>query len=148
MQIFRIALEMEAGEAHEGSADVGAGALLSLADAIARAAAMSAEPRKALEVVVKLFDAIDDGWFTKKHPQVGKIVSPKGDRLAEAALEMTLGQADMGDVGKVAAGALKHLVDAIIYVAALNSNSRQIIEFVVRALDEADVDAARKAQRK
>lgn len=147
-QIFQIALEMEAGEDREGSPDVGAGALLSLANAIARAAAMSSDPRKALEVVVKLFDAIDDSWFTKKHPLVGKIVSPKGDRLAEAALEMTLGQTEPRDVGRVAAGALKSLVDAMIYVAALNREPRKILEAVVVALDEADVDAARKAQLK
>jgi hypothetical protein len=148
IQLFQIALEMEAGEAREGSRDVGAAALLSLANAIAQAATMTSEPRLALEVVVSLFDSIDASWFTKPHPRPGKVVSPKGDRLAEAALEMTLGQEDMRDVGKVAAGALAHLVDAIVYVAALNSEPRKILEAVVIAIHQANVDAARKEQRK
>lgn len=64
----------------------------------------------------------------------------KGTLLHEVALEMTVGIEPIAgrDVGKAAAMALASLTNAIVRIAALNSNPRQILEYVVQLLDAAD----------
>ena len=143
-QIFQIALRMEIGDVDRGRG--GAETLLYLADAIARIAATSQDPHLALKTVVELFGKIDDGWFAT---QKDVIVDKAEIQLADAAFEIALGpKTPEKDVGSVAAGALAILADAIVRVATLNREPRQIIEYVVRRLDETDVDAIRREQLK
>jgi len=146
-QIFQIALRMEIGDVDRAKG--GAETLLYLANAIAFTAAISEDPRLALGTVVGLFDKIDDAWFAKQHGEGDNPVTESCQLLADAALETALGQGRPGaDIGGVAAVALSILTDAIVRVAALNSNPRQIIEHVVQRLDATDVDAVRKEQLK
>lgn len=144
-QIFQLALRMELGDAARGS---GAEALFYLADAIARLAALSEDPRLALETVVRLFGKIDDDWFAKNHEP--KSLTSINQLFADLAFETVLGRDDGAhvEVGPVAARALSRLTDAIVCVAALNDEPRKIIEHVVQRLDESDVERVRKEQRK
>lgn len=146
-QLFHIALCMEVGYARQSAG--GAEALLYLANAIAHVAALSAKPRLAIESVVSLFDTIDDGWLTKQGRRHQDTVAAEPHLLADTALEIALGQDVPGeDTGGVAARALADLTAAIVRVASLNSDPRRIIEHVVRRIDEADVDDARREQLK
>lgn len=143
-QIFQLALRMELGDDKRGS---GAEALFYLADAIARLAALSEDPRLALKTVVRLFDKIGDDWFAKNHEP--KNLTSINHLFADLAFETVLGQDDGAgvEVGPVAARALGRLTDAIVCVAALNSNPRQIIEHVVQKLDASDVEGTRKERK-
>lgn len=142
-QIFQIAMRMEIGDHDRGS---GAEALLYLADAIARVAALSAEPRLAIETVVGLLDKIDAAWLTKNRSI--KSFVPVDHLFADVAFETAIGQSEDADVGPAAAAALARLTDAIVCVATLNSEPRRIIEHVVQRLDATDIEAARKEQLK
>jgi hypothetical protein len=146
-QISQIAQRMELGDEERGRG--GAEALLYLADAIARVAATSQDPRLALKTVVSLFDKIDDAWFAKQ-PKEGPVVVARANQLlSDTAFEIALGHDVSGaDPGRVAAIALGILTDAVVNVAALNSQPRQIIGHVVRRLNEVDVDAVRREQLK
>lgn len=146
-RIAQIAQRVEIGDEERGKG--GAEALLYLADAIARVAATSQDPRLALKTVVSLFDKIDDDWFAKQ-PKEGPIsVASANQLLADTAYEIALGRDVLGaDPGRGAAIALGILTDAIVLVAALNSDPRRIIEHVVHRLDETDVDAVRREQLK
>ena len=141
-QIFQLALRMELGDVERGKG--GAEALLYLADAIARLAALSEDPRLALETMGRLIDKIDDGWFVNNHTTEG--LTPEAHLLADITVETVLGQDDGNtvDAGALAARALAHLTDAVVSVAALNSEPRRILEHVVQRLDATDVDAIRK----
>lgn len=146
-QITQIAQRMEIGDEERGKG--GAEALLYLADAIARVAATSQDPRLALKTVVSLFDKIDDAWFAKQPKEGPVVVETAKQLLTNTAFEIALGHDVPGaDPGRVAAIALGILTDAIARVAALNSEPRRIIEHVVQRLDDTDVDALRREQLK
>ncbi len=137
--LFQLALRMEVGDVARGTG--GAEALLYLASAIALAAQLSEEPRAAIDVVRRLFDKIDFAQV----PSPGLSAPPARQLLVEAAFEMALAKQDpRAEVGVFAAQALAALTDAIARVAALNSNPRQIIEYVVQRLDSTDIEALRK----
>ncbi len=146
-QISQIAQRMEIGDEDRGRG--GAEALLYLADAIARVAATSQDPRLALKTVVSLFDKIDDAWFAKQPKEGPVVVKSAPQLLADTAFEIALGHDVPGaDPGRVAAIALGVLTDAVVRVAAHNSDPRRILEHVVQRLDATDVDAVRKEQLK
>lgn len=141
-QIFQLALRMEVGDGLRGN---GAEALMYLADAFARLAALSDDPRLAIETVVGLFDKIDADWLAKNHTIKGFV--PVDQLLTDLAFETVIGQDEHAAVGPAAAAALTRLTGAIIHVAALHSEPRRIIENVVHHLDETDVDAVRRERK-
>ncbi len=137
-QIFQLAMAMEDGGTGDGS---GAEALFYLTDAIARIAALSVKPQLAVEVAVGMLDKIDSAWLEKNHERR----APEDNIVASLALEIGLGPDDPHEApGEAPARALGQLADAVVYVAALNSDPRRIIEHVVQRLDATDVDAVRK----
>ena len=135
IQLFQLALLMEIGNARRGQ---GAEAMLYMADAIARLAANSDQPRVALETVVNLFSKIQDTWFEQQRAKGKKLPDAK-HLISDITFETVIGQSDPETaLGGFAVDALDRLTDALIDIASLNSKPRQIIEHVMRRLDEAD----------
>jgi hypothetical protein len=139
-KLFQIAMEMANDAETEGDA-AGPAALFYFTNAIAYTAAQSDKPRQALEHVIQLFDLLDTEALAKEPPP---IASSKGALLADLALELSIHKEPANEMKGIATRALRHLVEAIIRIAAFNANSRQIIERVVHLLDNADVEAARR----
>lgn len=144
-QLFQLALRMEVGNV-TANTGTGAEAILYLTDAIVRTAAIADEPRLALETTILLFDKISDRWFANNRAREG--LAPVHQLFSHLAYETATGKQDASTDAEAAEATAAHvlasLTDAIIWVAALNSDPRQIIEHVVRRLDAADIDAARK----
>jgi hypothetical protein len=140
IQIFRLTLAMEAGDEGSGS---GVEALLYLSDAAARVAALSPKPRQAIAILVDLLSKIDNSWFETNRARR----EPEDDLFTDLALEVGLGS---DEAAKMPAGvphayALNLLVNAIVNLAALNSEPRRILELVGQRLEGVGVEAARKA---
>ena len=78
------------------------------------------------------------------------VVAPVDQLIADVAYEAALGPDDPASLhpGIPPAVALSYLADSIIRIASLNSDPRQIVEYVVHRLDGADVEAVRREQRK
>ena len=148
--LFQIAMRMEVGESGTGDHKGGAEALLSLTDAIARLAAFSQNPRLSLSTATGLFDKIDGSWFARNNHDHVRF-EPVGQVIADLAYEIAQESSPAGgDVGPIAARSLVHLIDAVLHIAALNSDPRRIIGLVVQALSlpniEADIATIRKRQ--
>jgi hypothetical protein len=137
LQLFQLALLMEIGD-RDARRGQGAEALLYMADAIARLGAHSQHPRVALETVVNLFSKLQDTWFEQQRENNAQL--PAAHHLiSDIAFETVIGQSDPETaLGGFAVDALDRLTDALIDIASLNSKPRQIIEHVMRRLDEAD----------
>lgn len=137
IQLYQLAVLMEIGYGGRGQ---GAEALLYMADAIARLAALSTEPRTALATVTSLFSKIQDDWFEQQRSEHGDRHLPDASHLiSDITFETVVGQKDPNEaLGGFAVDALERLTDALVDIARLNKNPRNIIEHVMRRLDEAD----------
>ena len=135
IQLYQLAVLMEIGDGVRGQ---DAEALLYMADAIARLAALSTSPRTALATVTGRFDKIPDDWF--ECPQHAESRLPAAHQLiSDITFETVIGKKDPDTaLGGFAVDALERLTDALIDIARLNKHPRQIIEHVMRRLDEAD----------
>ena len=137
IQLYQLAVLMEIGDGPRGQ---GAEALLYMADAIARIAALSTTPRSALATVTRLFDTIQDDWFERQQSEHGENRLPAAHQLiSDITFETVIGQKDPDTaLGGFAVDALERLTDALIDIARLNKHPRRIIEHVMVRLDEAD----------
>jgi hypothetical protein len=90
---------------------------------------------------------------TEAHPPCRKPVTvndarPRSIRratqLSDLALELAIGSNEDAELGEVAAEALFYLANAIVRIAALNSEPRLVIDRIVALLDVADTDKIRK----
>ena len=136
-QLYQLAVLMEIGDGVRGQ---GAEALLYMADAIARLAALSTAPHTALATVTGLFDKIQNDWFERQRSEHGERRLPAARQLiSDITFETVIGQKDPNTaLGGFAVDALERLTDALIDIARLNKHPRRIIEHVMRRLDEAD----------
>ena len=139
-QLYQLAVLMEIGWSTSDNARESAEALLYMADAIARLAALSTEPRTALATVTGLLDKIEDDWFEHQRSAHAESRLPAAHQLiSDVTFETVIGKKDPNTaLGGFAVDALERLTDALIDIARLNKHPRRIIEHVMRRLDEAD----------
>ena len=136
IQLYQLAVLMEIGDGTRGQ---GAEALLYMADAIARIAALSTTPRTALATVTALFDKIQDDWFERQESEHGNRLPAAHQLISDITFETVIGRKDPDTaLGGFAVDALERLTDALIDIARLNKHPRRIIEHVMVRLDEAD----------
>ena len=139
IQLFQLAVLMEIGDAPSRRGQ-GTEALFYMADAIARLAALSADPRLALDTVSKLFGKTSDDWYERHRTHESTKLPPASHLISDITFETVIGQKDPESaLAGFAVDALERLTDAIIDIASLNNKPHSIIEHVKKRLDAADI---------